>query len=1320
TDIGVDEPSTTPIGFSLQRAGDLGTGVGLTWQAAQAETPNALNANQTVDGATCDEATAPLINEFSFSTTGLDVEYIEIIGDADTDYSAYTFIVIEGEGTSIGVIDDVIAIGTTDANGLYTELVAANAFENGTQTALLVSGFTGSATTDLDTDDDGTFDSTPWDAIVDSVAINDGSSSDITYGTVVLSGNYDGVSNLTPGGASRIPDGFDTDSASDWVRNDFDLAGIDGFEGTPVFGEAFNTPNAFNAIVPDPNAAIVFINEIHYDNISTDVNESIEIMGTANADLSNYSIVLYNGSNNETYGNTINLSGTLTDQCNGYGFSTIVLPANGLQNGSPDGLALVENSTNTVIEFLSYEGTMTAANGPAVGLTSTDIGVTESNSTTPIGFSLQLGGDVVTGVGLAWQAPQDETPNAINTNQTVDGIACIVEPPTPDIVKIHDIQGAGDFNLLDGQTVRVEAVVVGDFQDIDGDNSRNLRGFYLQEENIDHDGDSATSEGIFVFANNFAVDVNVGDVVQVTGAIDEFFGETQIENITNVVVVGTAVEGVDYSAAVITLPLPTRTNFDGELIADLEPYEGMLVTFPQDLTITELFQLGRFGELSVSQGGRLFQYTNDNTPSVTGYAAHLQDIASRSIVIDDGLTFQNPNPVLVPGNIDLTTDAFRMGDTLTNVTGVVRFSRGSGGSGDEVYRIMLPSATYTAVNTRTAAPEVGGDLRVASFNVLNFFTTLDDGSNDICGPLNNVECRGADTQAEFDRQLDKTVTALLELDADIVGLVELENNSAANPAGDGFDPVLEVLVNALNANANATRTYGYVDAGVVGSDAIKVAFIYDVNTVGIADGTSIATLDDTTSANLGFATPLFEGSNTNRQPLAVTFEDLNSFGTITIVNNHFKSKGGSGSGLDADQNDGAGSWNDRRTQAALAITAWLATDPTHSSDDDVLIIGDFNSYLQEDPIVALEANFDNLLDVYVPNAYSFIFDGQAGALDGGFSSTSLTAQITGVAEWHINADEANVIDYNLDFGADFRLQVFDAGIPERASDHDPLLIGMTLASDNAAPVIASIGDQNVDEASTFGLEITITDEDSTADALTVTSTVGTITQSTDTTWFLSIPTSDGPVDSTSVTINVSDDKDGTSTATFALTVNNVAPTADLISYPDRPIFQGTDVLVRFINSTDVSPEDLAAGFNYALFCGDSSPAFTSVDANEIYSCTYNTVGSFTIVGMISDKDGGISEDSIDVEVISSADAADYIAGIVEGLGLNRGQTNALTVKLANVRTKLEAGQINVAINNLNAFTNQVNAFISGGVLSNADGQLLLGLAQDLLDSINSN
>ena len=217
-----------------------------------------LGGQTTATGTIVDDDTPsvpPVINEFVFSHTGSDNrEFLEIKGVANTDYSGYRLLVIDGDAGSRGIVDRIVTPGTTDANGYWASAFLTDQFENGTQTLLLVSGATVSTGTDLDANDDGILDSAPWASLVDAVAVNDGDAGDLTYaGAAVLNVGYDGAA-FAPGGASRLPDGGDTDSAYDWVRNDFDLFGVPGFTGTPTANEAANTNGVANAYAVTPTA----------------------------------------------------------------------------------------------------------------------------------------------------------------------------------------------------------------------------------------------------------------------------------------------------------------------------------------------------------------------------------------------------------------------------------------------------------------------------------------------------------------------------------------------------------------------------------------------------------------------------------------------------------------------------------------------------------------------------------------------------------------------------------------------------------------------------------------------------------------------------------------------------------------------------------------------------------------------------------------------------------------------------------------------------------------------------------------------------------
>jgi hypothetical protein len=930
-------------------------------------------------------APEPKINEFSASTVGTDVEYVEIFGAPNTDYSAYTVLEIEGDsGAATGTVDEVINIGTTDANSLYLVNLPANALENGTITLLLVKNFTGALNADLDTNNDGIFDTTPWDTIVDAVAVNDGGAGDLTYGVPSLGVSYDGLP-FAPGGASRIPDGFDTDSATDWVRNDFDLAGIPGFTGTPIVGEALNTPGA-------PNQAIT-AETITVTIEATDGDAAEEGSNTGNFRISR--------SGSTTVALTVNytLSGTASPADYTPALSgSIEIPA-----GAPFVDILITPVDDTEVE------------GPET-LTLTLVG----------GTGYTLGAVISASITIA------------------DNDSAVVITP------IHNIQGNG--NTVIPGTFTVEAIVVGDYQT---QGSGQLRGFFIQEEDADADADPATSEGIFVFCSSCPTAVNVGDKVRVTGASSDFFGMSQLSATTAASVSVLSSSNPLPTPATIELPVPGMPGGDlaaatAVINAYFEKFEGMLVTFPDTLSVSEYFELARYGQVILTEGGRPHTFTAANLPSAAGLIDHEINLASRTIILDDTDNVQNrpvattPNSAYyhpVPGLS--ISNYFRGGDTITNLTGVLHWSF-AGLSGTDAWRIRPVIEAYnyafTPANPRPAPPSLSGNLKVASFNVLNYFLTIDTtASNDVgtCGPSGTADCRGADSAQELVRQRAKLTQALLGLDADIVGLIEMENTPGVTPQ--------QQIVDDLNAIAGA-GTYSYINTGVIGTDAIRVGMIYKpgkVTPVG-----NYAILDSTVD-------PRFTDTR-NRPALAQTFQENTSGGRFTVVVNHLKSKGSACGVGDDDTTTGQGNCNLTRTLAAQALADWLATDPTGSGDPDVLIIGDLNSYAREDPIVALEsAGYINMVAAFGgSDAYSYVFDGQLGYLDYALANPSLFSQTSGVTEWHINADEIPLFDYNdevLDPGESSFEKESDAfplyeANAYRTSDHDPVIVGLNLVN----------------------------------------------------------------------------------------------------------------------------------------------------------------------------------------------------------------------------------------------------------------------------------
>ncbi len=543
-----------------------------------------------------------------------------------------------------------------------------------------------------------------------------------------------------------------------------------------------------------------------------------------------------------------------------------------------------------------------------------------------------------------------------------EGIEVCSGPARP----IHEVQGGGAASSLAGEQVTIRGVVVGDFQERD-----QLDGFFLQEPQAD--GDDSTSEGIFVYAPR-AAEVNAGDLVQVSGRVEEYHELTEL----------TGVETVEVCRpGEPPAPLPLELAE----ARDLEPYEGMLVTLTGELTVAGNPLLGSEGQLLLAAGGRPIARTNGDVP---------EGARGRRLLLDDGSRRENP---ATPPYLD-DAGTRRAGDAVSGVVGVISEQAGS--------HVLHPTATprFTAANPRPAAPpEVGGTVKVAGFNLLNYFTTLGE--------------RGASSRAELERQRAKHVAAITALDADVVGLMELQNNG---------DAALRDLVAALNSAAGAD-TWGLVPdpSGVLGDDEIRLGFIYRPATTRLV-GSAMADGD-----------PVFR-----RPPLAQTFEARGE--RFTVVVNHFKSKScRNATGPEKAAGNGQGCWNVLRRRQASRLVEFVARLQAESGDGDVLVIGDLNAYGAEDPIRALtRGGLVDQVAAHVPPAerYSHVFRGLAGCLDHALTTPSLDGRVTGAAIWHVNADEPNFLDYRIrgDDETD-RLGLYRPD-PYRSSDHDPVLIGL--------------------------------------------------------------------------------------------------------------------------------------------------------------------------------------------------------------------------------------------------------------------------------------
>ena len=242
------------------------------------------------------------------------------------------------------------------------------------------------------------------------------------------------------------------------------------------------------------------------------------------------------------------------------------------------------------------------------------------------------------------------------------------------------------------------------------------------------------------------------------------------------------------------------------------------------------------------------------------------------------------------------------------------------------------------------------------------------------------------------------------------------------------------LVAGLN-DATGAGSYDYVATGPIGTDAIRVALVYKPASVSAVG--DYAVLDNSVDGRFI--------DDKNRPVLAQSFQDNAGGGVFTVAVNHLKSKGSSCADVsDPDTGDGSGNCNLTRTAAAAALVDWLSTDPTGSGAGNFLVIGDLNAYDKEDPIDVLKVRgyTDLVFDYQGEFAYSYLFGAAVGYLDYVMANDPISSQVTGATIWHINADEAPMHDYNLEFGRD--PDILDPASPHRASDHDPLIIGLDL------------------------------------------------------------------------------------------------------------------------------------------------------------------------------------------------------------------------------------------------------------------------------------
>ena len=567
-----------------------------------------------------------------------------------------------------------------------------------------------------------------------------------------------------------------------------------------------------------------------------------------------------------------------------------------------------------------------------------------------------------------------------------------------DVTLVSEVQGPGDASPLVGTEVVVRGVVTGVFP--------GLRGFFVQEEPADDDGDPATSEGVFVFSEDRDLaGLAAGARVEVAGTVAEFRGLTELTALGDVTDCG--LPPVELAPAALDLPADDAAR---------EALEGTLVTTgTTELTVTDLFGPYRFGEIGLSAVGVLRQPTDRFRPDDPAAARLAAANASAFLVVDDGGAFGGEAAPWLDGPTPP-----RAGDVVQGpVTGPLHHAF------DEYKVEPLSIPGIVPRGSRPAEPVLEGGERIAYFNVLNLFNG--DGAG---GGF--PTSRGAKTPAQYVAQLDGVVRAIGGLGAAVVGVVEVENDY-----GEGASSSIAQLVDALDAadgaDGGTDGSWAYVDPGTsaLGTDEIAVGLLYRPALANPVGAPATVDVDDGLSGD------------ENRWPLAQTF-DLGGT-TRTVVVNHLKSKGSGcedvstlpgvdpSVAFDGDPGDPLqGSCVRTRTYAVDRLLRWLGTEPVAPADA-TLLGGDLNSYAQEVPLQVLaRAGWTDLVAARGDDAASYAFDGRFGRLDHAFASPGDGGAFVDADVWRINSPEPYGLLYEF----------ADTPGVYASSDHDPVLVSL--------------------------------------------------------------------------------------------------------------------------------------------------------------------------------------------------------------------------------------------------------------------------------------
>lgn len=565
---------------------------------------------------------------------------------------------------------------------------------------------------------------------------------------------------------------------------------------------------------------------------------------------------------------------------------------------------------------------------------------------------------------------------------------------------IEQIQGSGEVSPYLGKKVSIEGIVTGDFQGPDA-----LNGFFLQS--FRKDQDPQKSDGIFI--HHSKQDVESGDLVFIEGKVSERNGLTQIYGVSKMTICGKNQ----------TLPKPKQIKLPLD-DQGLEHLESMLVSLDESTTVTDMYQFLKYGELTVSKG-LLFAPTQIAMP---GKTANIQKNLNKKnkLLVDDG-----SNRSFIPQTVTTQKGSFPFSagnpiclGSKVKVSGILDFNHNQ----FRIQPIQPPLFNHTEKNHQNRPKAIDGNLKVATFNLKNWFTTIDNGKK-ICGPLKNFHCRGADSTTEKQRQLAKLVAAINQSGAELIALQELENNEQQS---------IKQLVQALNQDTK--KQWAYIDTGLMGADTIKVGMIYQP--AAVTPLGDFAVLNQQTD-------PKFRADR-HRPVLLQTFVSKYQGTRFNLSSIHLKSKScKDAGGKNQDQKDGQGCYAHARLQAVQRINSWLSQDPTGQKAKINIMAGDFNSYGKEDAIRYLKGiNFHNLAEKFLTDYnWSSSYRGQVGALDHILINKIGLKYAKGATQWHINSTEHQAFDYNVEDLEEVisKPNGFYRKDPFASSDHDIIIAG---------------------------------------------------------------------------------------------------------------------------------------------------------------------------------------------------------------------------------------------------------------------------------------